>query len=117
MKKYITPLIGLLLALSFSFAAQDNKPSVKTASTEAPKTAATKHKGIFRATTDQIKQAQEMLKQKNYYTGESTGKLDPATRAGLKKLQEAEKIKVTGTLNRETLEKMNITLTDKQKEM
>lgn len=117
MKRQITMLCGLLLALSFSIAAQDNQSNVKTTTPEASKTETTKRKGIFRATTDQIKQAQDILKQKDYYSGEQTGKLDPDTRAGLKKFQEAEKIKVTGTLNRVTLEKMNIALTDKQKEM
>ncbi len=50
------------------------------------------------------------------YSGEETGKLDDATRAGLKKYQEANNLKVTGTLNQATLEKMGIVLTDKQKE-
>ena len=48
---------------------------------------------------------------------EETGKLDDATREGLKKFQSANGVKATGTLNRETLEKMGIALTDKQKEM
>ena len=47
--------------------------------------------------------------------GEQTGKLDDATREGLKKYQEANGLKVTGTLNQATLEKMGIPLTDKQK--
>jgi hypothetical protein len=50
------------------------------------------------------------------YSGEETGKLDDATRDGLKKYQEANGVKVTGTLNQMTLEKMGIELTDKQKE-
>jgi len=58
-----------------------------------------------------------ILKQRNFYAGEQTGKLDPDTRAGLKKYQEAEGLKVTGTLNKVTLEKMGITLTDRQKTM
>jgi hypothetical protein len=49
------------------------------------------------------------------YSGDETGKLDDATREGLKKFQEASGIKVTGTLNKVTLEKMGIELTDKQK--
>ena len=49
------------------------------------------------------------------YSGEQTGKLDDATRAGLKKYQEANGLKVTGTLNSVTLEKMGIALTEKQK--
>ncbi|MBA2494282.1 MAG: peptidoglycan-binding protein [Acidobacteria bacterium] len=60
--------------------------------------------------------AQKMLKGKNFYAGEETGKLDDATRDGLKKYQEANGLKVTGTLNQVTLEKMGIALTDKQKE-
>ena len=72
---------------------------------------------VFRATKDQVNQAQALLKQRNFYSGEPTGKLDDATRAGLKQYQQAEGLKVTGTLNKMTLEKMGITLTDKQKTM
>ncbi len=57
-----------------------------------------------------------MLKQKGMYSGEATGKLDDATRDGLKKFQEANGLKSTGTLNQVTLEKLGISLTDKQKE-
>ncbi len=70
---------------------------------------------IFRATKDQIADAQKLLKEKGMYAGDETGKLDDATREGLKKFQEADGVKVTGTLNRATLEKMGIELTDKQK--
>ena len=72
---------------------------------------------VFRATKDQINQAQAILKQRGFYGGEQLGKLDDATREGLRKYQQAEGLKVTGTLNKLTLEKMNITLTDKQKTM
>ena len=70
---------------------------------------------IFRATKDQIADAQKLLKGKGMYSGDETGKLDDATREGLKKFQEAIGIKLTGTLNQITLEKMGIELTDKQK--
>lgn len=70
---------------------------------------------VFRATRDQIIEAQKKLKAGNAYSGEETGKLDDATREGLKKYQEANGLKVTGTLNQVTLEKMGIELTDKQK--
>lgn len=83
--------------------ADDNK----TPSKKAP---------VFRATKDQITQAQKLLKEKNLYAGEATGSLDPATRAALKAFQEANGLKGTGTLNQATLEKMGIALTDKQKE-
>ena len=72
---------------------------------------------IFRATKEQINQAQALLKNRGFYSGEQIGKLDDATREGLRKYQQAEGLKVTGTLNKVTLEKMNITLTDKQKNL
>ena len=72
---------------------------------------------VFRASKDQIMQVQKMLKEKSMYAGEETGKLDDPTREGIKKWQTANGVKVTGTLNKETLEKMGIELTDKQKAM
>jgi hypothetical protein len=70
---------------------------------------------IFRATKDQIIQAQKMLKDKKIYNGVDDGRMNDEFRASLKKYQETEKIKVKGTLNRETLEKMGIQLTELQK--
>ncbi|HMJ08935.1 MAG TPA: peptidoglycan-binding domain-containing protein [Pyrinomonadaceae bacterium] len=70
---------------------------------------------IFRATKGQIMEAQKLLKTKGMYAGEETGKLDDDTRGGLKKFQTENGVKVTGTLNQITLEKMGIDLTDKQK--
>jgi len=97
-----------------SFASTDEK---KTASIATSKSAAdmAPKKTIFRATSDQVNAAQKALKEKSMYMGEQTGKLDDATREGLKKYQEANGLKVTGTLNQATLEKMGIPLTDKQK--
>ncbi len=92
--------------------------SFATADDEKKTTTETKKRApVFRANADQIMQAQKMLKEKGMYAGEQTGKLDDATREGLKKFQAANGVKATGTLNRETLEKMGIALTDKQKEM
>ena len=66
---------------------------------------------VFKATKDQVNQAQKMLKVSE------TGKLDDPTREALKTYQQANGVKSTGTLNKITLEKMGIALTDKQKEM
>jgi len=77
--------------------------------------AAPKRPAPFRANTDQIKSAQKILKDGKMYTGDETGKLDDATRDGLKQYQEAKSLKVTGTLNAATLNKMGIELTDTQK--
>ena len=119
MKRSLTILVTLLVAFSITAMAQNSNSSKANANTTAKAANAnTKKRGpVFRANKDQIKQAQAILKQRNFYAGEQTGKLDDDTRAGLKKYQAAEGIKVTGTLNKVTLEKMSITLTDKQKAM
>jgi peptidoglycan hydrolase-like protein with peptidoglycan-binding domain len=84
--------------------------SVKPDSSDKPKRGP-----VFKATKDQVNEAQRKLKAANMYAGEEIGKLDDATREGLKKYQEANGLKITGTLNQITLEKMGIALTDKQK--
>ena len=114
MKRLPWALLSLLLLFSVVVIAQNTNTSTNA---NKPKNTNAKRKPIFRATTDQIKQAQAILKQRNFYSGEQTGKLDDATRAGLKEYQKAESMKITGTLNKVTLEKMGITLTDKQKAM
>lgn len=86
-----------------------------TASSNASAKSGPKKPAPFRANEDQIKAAQKILIDGKMLTGEQTGKLDDATRDGLKKYQEANKLKVTGTLNAITLEKMGISLTDGQK--
>jgi len=88
-----------------------------TLSTQSSTKQVTKRGPVFRATKEQINQAQAILKARGFYSGEQIGKLDDATREGLRKYQQAEGLKVTGTLNKITLEKMNIALTEKQKSM
>lgn len=114
--------VALSLVMLFSVVAFAQNSNTSTNSNKSTKTNANKstnanRKPIFRANADQIKQAQALLKTRNFYSGEQTGKLDTATRAGLKQYQQAEGLKVTGTLNKVTLEKMGITLTDKQRAM
>lgn len=100
-----------------SYAAAEEPKASKLQSSGPSASAEPKPKkpAVFRATSDQIKEAQRTLKSKSMYAGEETGKLDDATRAGLKKYQEANSLKVTGTLNQATLEALGIALTDKQK--
>lgn len=108
-------LFALFLAFTTAAAAQNANSSTTSASSN---TNTTKKRGpVFRATKDQIMQAQAVLKERSFYSGEQTGKLDDATRTGLKAYQKAEGLKSTGTLNKDTLVKMNIALTDKQKAM
>ncbi len=111
MKRLLTAIFAASLCLSAGAAAQNTNTSTANANS-------TKKRGpVFRATKEQIKQAQALLKRRGHYAGDETGKLDDATRAGLRKFQGAEGIKVTGTLNAVTLEKMIIALTDRQKDI
>ena len=116
MKKLPCVVLSLvvLCAISATAQAQNSNSSSSTASANANKP---KRGPVFRATADQIKQAQALLKQRRFYAGDETGKLSPETRAGLKQYQAAEGLKVTGTLNKVTLVKMGIALTDRQKLM
>jgi peptidoglycan hydrolase-like protein with peptidoglycan-binding domain len=104
MKKLIF-LIFATLFLSVSLNAQTTPAPSPAARTEVVK------KPVFRATKDQITAVQKMLK------SPETGKMDDAFRDQIKKYQSANGLKSTGTLNRATLEKMGIALTDKQKEI
>src|SRR5260370_17176430 len=117
MKNLPWAALALLLLLSVAVATQNSNTNSKAnvdKSSNANKNGNSNRGPIFRAAADQIKQAQAILKQRAFYNGEQTGKLDADTRAGLKKYQQAEGLKVTRTLNNVTLDKMGIALTDKQ---
>ncbi len=116
MKKFLIASLIAVLTTS-NIAAHYQTPAGTNSSSLSADKAITKVKRgpVFRASKEQVTQAQNLLKQRSLYTGETTGKLNPETRAALKKYQQAEGVKVTGTLNRATLEKMSIVLTDKQK--
>ncbi len=116
LKFFFAALFAVSL-LSISAAAQTETKSQPKTTSETTQTETKKRPPIFRATKDQITQAQKMMKEKSLYTGEETGKMNDDFRAALRKYQDAEKIKATGTLNKITLEKMGIALTDKQKAM
>ena len=118
------PLVALSLLIAFSFVTATQNLNTNTSinpnangTTRGNKSANANRSPIFRASADQTKQAQAILKLRGFYNGEQTGKLDADTRAGLRKYQQAEGLKVTGTLNKVTLVKMGIALTDKQKAM
>ena len=113
MKNILTLTLLLLCVFNTAVLAQNSTSSTtKTGAKQG-----TKRGPVFRATKEQINQAQAILKERGFYAGEQVGKLDDATRDGLRKYQQAEGLKVTGTLNKITLEKMNIPLTEKQKTM
>lgn len=116
----VTLAMLIILSMSIIISAQNANSSSAANNTSSnsnsnTNSASNKRPPVFKASKDQITQAQTMLKQKKHYSGEATGKLDDPTREAIKKFQELEKIRATGTLNRITLEKMEIPLSDKQK--
>lgn len=58
-----------------------------------------------------------MLKEKAKYAGAEDGKYNADLRASVKTFQGENGLRQSGSLNRATLEKMNIALTDTQKEI
>jgi len=114
MKKLLALSLSLLSAFAGAVAAQT---SISSTTSKTASTLKAQRGPVFRATKDQIKQAQAMLKDRGFYSGEQTAKLDQATRDALKQYQKTVGLKSTGTLNKSTLEKMGIGLTDKQKTM
>ena len=113
MKKFL--FLFLTLALStFAVAAQTDGSREPNTAAAAPAPTKTK-KSVFRPTKDQITQVQTKLKAANLYSGEASGKLDKASRDAIKNWQGSNGLKKTGTLNRATLEKMSVELTETQK--
>jgi hypothetical protein len=74
MKNILT--LTLLLLCVFTSGAMAQNSTSTTAGTKQT----TKRGPVFRATKDQINQAQALLKQRGFYGGEQIGKLDDATR-------------------------------------
>lgn len=110
MKKFVILFVALLVwAGAAEINAQSSNPDSGTTATRP------KRGPVFRPTKDQIKQVQGLLVARQLYSGEPSGKYDDATRAGIKTFQKTNGLKETGTLNRATLEKFGVELTDSQK--
>ena len=112
MKKLI--IVTLAIFLFSVFANAQTNPTPSPSPTATPQKT---KKPTFRATKDQIMQVQKMLKEKGTYAGEADGKMNDPFRASIKSYQKDNGLRQSGTLNRATLEKMSIVLTDKQKEI
>ncbi|MDQ1593316.1 MAG: N-acetylmuramoyl-L-alanine amidase [Pyrinomonadaceae bacterium] len=117
MRRLLVAFLTLIYcAASVPLAAQNAVRPSTAPQGDANSKPAVKRAPVFRSTKEQIKQAQALLKTRGFYDGQGDGKLNDDTRAALRKYQEAEGLKITGTLNKVTLERMGIVLTDRQKE-
>jgi peptidoglycan hydrolase-like protein with peptidoglycan-binding domain len=116
MKRLLVVFLTLLFCIAFIVVTvPDVRPSTVSQGNANAKPAA-KRGPVFRSTKEQIKQAQALLKTRGFYKGQEDGKLNDDTRAALRKYQEAEGLKITGTLNKVTLERMGVVLNERQKE-
>lgn len=104
-------VLSLVLTASIGIVAQGTAPSTATTTASTP----AKKPPVFRPTKDQVKQVQTMLKDKKLYAGEAVGTYNDETRAGIKSFQKDNGLTQTGTLNRATLEKFGVELTESQK--
>ena len=104
----------LLATAMFIFASFSNAQGTSTTTTAATTEKPVKAP-VFRSTKAQVTEAQTMLKAKNLFSGEATGKSSAEWKTAVKAYQGENGLTKTGSLNRTTLEKMGIALTDKQK--
>src|ERR1035437_4101577 len=111
-------VVSLSISLTPAVLGQGNT-STTTTTPKATSSATTtaKKPPIFRPSKDQIKEVQTILKNKKLYAGDTSGAYNDETRTGIKSFQKDNGLRETGTLNRATLEKFGIALTDKQKEV
>jgi len=89
---------------------QTTKPQDQTTTTtqeQTTKKQATTQKGA--ATKDEIRNAQQALKDKGMYTGPVDGSMNADTRKALRDFQQKNNLKVTGTLDHETTAALGIT--------
>lgn len=89
----------------------DSQKGIETAVSSKPT------RKSFRPTKEQITEAQTKLKTAGLYNGEADGSYNKDLRAAIRNYQSANGLKRKGSLNRATLEKMEIGLIDSQMEM
>ena len=108
----------LLLSVSLIFVSAPLAQGT-SAETAAPKAtpAPEKKPATFRSTKAQVIEAQTLLKAKKLYNGEASGTSNTEWKASVKTYQGENGLAKTGSLNRATLEKMEIKLTEKQAEI
>lgn len=71
-------------------------------------------RSVFRVNKEQISEAQRILKSSGKFSGSESGKYSKELRAAIRDFQTEAGIRRTGSLNRATLEKMGIPLTESQ---
>ncbi len=109
-------LLSVSIALFFTSVSFGQGSSAET-STPTATPAPAKKPATFRSTKSQVIEAQTLLKAKKIYNGEATGVSSADWKTAVKTYQGDNGLAKTGSLNRATLEKMEIKLTEKQSEI
>src|SRR5262245_38661728 len=92
----------LMLAIALAVPAQTTAP----AHDQATKKQAVTHKGT--ASKEDIRNAQQALKDKGMYTGAVDGTINAETEKALRDFQEKNSLQVTGTLNHDTMKALGV---------
>jgi len=103
-KLRITLLSGFL---TFATALMAPAQSTTPAQDESTKKQTTVHKGT--ASKDDIRNAQQALKDKGLYTGPVDGTVNADTKKALRDFQQKNNLEVTGTLNHDTITALGVT--------
>jgi len=93
----------LMLAASLAAPAQSTAPAQNQTTKKHTVTAKTA------ASKDDIRNAQQALKDKGMYTGSIDGAMNAQTKKSLRDFQQKNNLKVTGTLNQETMAALGVT--------
>ena len=115
LEKIMLRKLFIVISVSFLLATGAFAQVPAPAEAPAPAAATKPKKPTFRSTKEQVKEAQTMLKAKSVFAGEVTGVSSAEWKTAVKTYQGDNGLTKTGSLNRATLEKMGIALTDKQK--
>jgi len=109
-------LFTILFCLTLGvFVNAQNQTTSKNSQPGSSSIKAKKKRTIFRPTKKQLMEVQTNFRAEGKFQGEVTGKYSKEFREVIKNYQSANGLKRKGSLNRATLEKMRIELTDKQK--
>jgi peptidoglycan hydrolase-like protein with peptidoglycan-binding domain len=109
MKTVLSIAFAIMLLAGGALAQAQTAATTTSTETKASKSPA------FRSTKDQVRKAQTMLKEKKLFAGDATGTSSDEWKTAVKEYQSSNGLARTGSLNRATLEKMGIELTDNQK--
>lgn len=113
LRKFLLLVSISLILTSANFGQASAAETATPKATPAP----AKKPATFRSNKSQVIEAQTLLKAKKIYNGEATGTSSADWKTAVKTYQGDNGLTKTGSLNRATLEKMEIKLTEKQAEI